>query len=223
MLFYGQDNQIISPDPKDLAVFDADLKPLGFSYKPFQVPGDLQIPVSIALDSSGSMDGHMGKVVAATKEFMSSLPDFTLCRLLTFNDDIRHLTPVNNSGLASCPSSAWLLSQPLKAYGTTALYKAIDSGFDKKHKTSFANIVIVVTDGKNTADFGLSLSSLKASKAKSNSKLFVFWAGNYEKGHLRGLADLEFVSTQNLESELEDFFHSLGVSLSGLQTLHIRK
>jgi len=79
----------------------------------------------------------------------------------------------------------------------------------------------VITDGMNTVDYGETIASLKLDKALNNSKLFVFWAGNYQKGYLNGLADLEFISTANIDQELNKFFNALGVSLSGLQVLHI--
>jgi len=222
ILFYGEDNQIISPKPKDVAVFDTGFKPLHFTYTPMQTPGSLKVPVTIALDVSTSMGGHMNTVVTATKEFMRELPEFTKCHLVTFGTDVEQLSTQADS----CPSSTYLLSSVPKADGATALYKAIDTGFKSgasRKKRDFPNIMVVVTDGVNTMDYGQTLASLTAMKKASNSKLFVFWAGSYAKDHLKGLADMELVSTKNLSSELEDFFRTLGVSLSGLQTLHIGK
>ncbi len=226
VLFYGKDNSVISPRTDDVAVFDTDFNPLSFTYTPLQTPGSLQIPVSIALDTSGSMAGHMSTVISETREFLSKLPDFTLCRIVTFSTDVNHLTPVDQGQLTNCPASAYLLNSVPQAEGATALYKAIQTGFNfdtTRINQNFPNITVVVTDGVNTIDYGETLASLQISKANSNSKLFVFWAGSYVQGHLQGLTDLEFVSTNNLSGELDKFFHSLGVSLSGLQTLHIRK
>ncbi|MBL3588675.1 MAG: VWA domain-containing protein [gamma proteobacterium endosymbiont of Lamellibrachia anaximandri] len=226
ILFYGKDNEIISPKAKDIAVFNTNFEALDFTYTPQQTPGSLEIPLTIALDTSGSMYAHMSTVVPATRDFMRALPDFTRCQLLSFNNDVRHLTPRGSKGQANCPSSAYILNSPLQAGGATALYKAIETGFTLapfSKKSDFPNIVVVVTDGVNTVNFAGSSSSLKKAKKTSNSKLFVFWAGNYEKDHLQGLADKELVSTQNLDQELTSFFSSLGVSLSGLQTLKIEK
>lgn len=221
VLFYGQGNQVISPRPEDVAVFDTNFKPLGFTYTPLQTPGSLDIPISIALDTSGSMDGHMATVVNATRDFMRELPKFTRCQLLTFDDDVTQIS----TQASSCPSSAYLLNRKFEAGGATALYKAIHTGFASTSSMTgnFPNITIVVTDGVNTVDYYQTLEDLKVTKASNNAKLFVFWAGSHEQGYLQGLADLEFVSTANLKSELDRFFHSLGVSLSGLQTLHIRR
>ena len=224
VLFYGKDNKVISPSPHDISVFNAELEPLAFSYTPLQTPGSLDISVSIALDLSGSMAGHEAALARATKTFMLGLPEFTKCQITVFSNDVYHLTPQDYNKLTSCPSSAYILDRPLKANGATALYKAIKTGFQSgSHRLnkSFPNITLVITDGVNTVDYGETIASLKLDKTLNNSKLFVFWAGNYQKGYLNGLADLEFVSTQNLDHELNKFFNSLGVSLSGLQVLHI--
>ena len=168
VLFYGKGNKVISPHPNDVAVFNADFKSLNFTYTPLQTPRDLKIPVSIALDISGSMDGHMSAVLAATKSFMLELPESTQCRLYTFNDDVISLMPLAIHQRTSCASSAYLLNRPMQASGATALYKAIHTGFEFDIFRSFPNITIVVTDGVNTVDNGHSLSSLKFRKDLTN-------------------------------------------------------
>ncbi len=226
VLFYGANNKVISPKLKDIAVFDADFKPLSFNYTPMKSLGSLHMPVAIALDTSGSMDWHLGAVVSATRDFMKKLPGSARCQIFTFSNDVVRLSDNGMSYLKSCPYMIYHLNKPLKAGGATALYKAIETGFESDIQgfvTDLPNITIVVTDGINTANYGQTLESLNATKAKTNSKLFVFWVGNYETGHLKGLADLEIVSTNNLDADLQNFFQSLGVSISGLQVLHIGK
>ena len=226
VLFYGSDNKVISPDPKDIAVFDADFNPLSFSYTPMKSLSSLHMPVAIALDTSGSMDGHLGAVVSATRDFMKKLPGSARCQIFTFGSDVVQLSDNGQRYLKSCPHMIYHLNKPLIASGATALYKAIETGFNSDipgFVTDLPNITIVVTDGINTVNYGQTLESLKQTKAKTNSMLFVFWVGNYETGHLKGLADLEIISTNSLDADLQNFFQSLGVSISGLQVLHIGK
>jgi len=222
VLFYGKGNSIISPKPNDIAVFDTEFNELEFAYTPLKAPGSLSVNVNLALDTSGSMKGHLDVVASNAQNFMQQLPEFTQCSLITFDAVVKHLSHKKDS----CPDSAYLLNRPLQLGGYTALYQAIETGFANapaKSSNSLPNIVVVITDGKNTSPYAGSLASLIEAKKQSNSKLFVFWAGDYDPLHLRGLADKELVSTQNLDQELERFFTSLGVSISGIQTLKIGK
>ena len=54
-----------------------------------------------------------------------------------------------------------------------------------------------------------------------NTKIFVFWAGVHEPTLLSGLADLQITGAADVKTELERFFRSLGVSLSGVQVLEV--
>jgi len=226
VLFYGKDNEVISPKPSDIAVFDSEFNKLHFGYTPLKSPGSISAPVTIALDTSGSMKGYLDVVASNAQTFMQELPEFTQCSLITFDTLVKQLTHKTNGQLDNCPSSAYLLNRPLKLGGNTALYQAIETGFANApsgNGKAFPNIVVVVTDGRNTAPYPGSLATLIEAKKKSNSKLFMFWAGDYDPLHLHGLADMELVSTEDLDQELERFFYSLGVSISGIQTLSIGK
>ncbi|MES9993993.1 MAG: vWA domain-containing protein [Candidatus Thiodiazotropha sp.] len=220
VLFYGADHQIIAPAQGDVAVFDKNLKPVAFDYNPVTSPSGYKIPVSIALDTSGSMAGHLSDVMSATRDFMGALPASSECQLYRFDDEITKLTAIRKN----CNTSLSALEAPLKAGGGTALYKAIETGFTSSPAdpaSGFPNITIIVTDGVNTSSQGPKLSALRELKKNTNSRLFVFWVGNYKKRYLNGLADLEFVSGKDVRQELDRFFQTLGVSISGLQRIRI--
>ena len=125
----------------------------------------------------------------------------------------------------SCPDSLWAISQPIKTGGNTALFSALQAAFTLKAKSkrwSIPHLVIALTDGLDNQPISLTHKQLIALKKSSNSKLLTFWAGSYDPSHLQGLADHETVSRQNIKSDLEAFFHSIGVSVSGLQTLRLK-
>jgi uncharacterized protein with von Willebrand factor type A (vWA) domain len=179
--------------------------------------------VSILIDRSGSMDNHMQDVMDAARRFMSDLPDFTRCHVLTFNDQVTRLTPDNPQRLRSCPDSLWAVSKSVTAEGGTALFSAIDEAFLQTDGGAGAlpHLVIVITDGVNNQTSRLNQEELIALKGTSGSKLLTFWAGSYDPSHLKGLADVETVSSADIRGDLDAFFHSIGVSVSGLQTLTI--
>lgn len=224
VLFHGKGGEIIAPSYDDVALFDLDFKPLPFTYEPLAPPGSTQIPVNILLDKSGSMAGHMAQVQKQTQDFMRALPDFARCTLRLFNRDVTPLHLAGHLRRMACAQGASLLSSPVSTSGSTALFAALDAGLRDKPEGSTAPLItVVITDGMNTAPYAGNIETLKELKEKSGAKLFMFWAGNYRPDYLKDLADLELVSTNNLEAELERFFRSLGISISGLQSLRVQR
>jgi uncharacterized protein YegL len=220
VLFHGKAGQIIAPRKRDLAVFGLDFNPLPFSYKPLAPPGDIQLPVNILLDISGSMSGHMEEVQRAAQSFMQGLPAFARCRVTLFNHNLKPLSKSREP----YADAAHVLDAPITTSGSTALFEALASGFEPTIQLSNGRmqiIAIAVTDGFDTDGYEGGLEGLKNEKERSGAKLFVFWSGSYAKGRLKDLPDLEFESTDNLEQELERFLRSLGISISGLQTLPV--
>jgi len=224
-LFHNDHNEVIAPNKKDVRLFDLNFNPISFDYSPATPPINIGMDVSILIDHSGSMSGHMPDVIQATRDFMSSLPDFTRCHVLTFNEKVTLLTSAEPGRLSSCPNSLQAISRPIKAEGGTALFYALENAFNQSMTThsQLPHLVIVLTDGVNNQPHTLSFDQLVALKNRSNGKLLTFWVGSYDPAHLKGLADLESVSGANIKNDLDMFFHSIGVSVSGLQTLIMQK
>ena len=105
MLFYNEQNEVIAPNKKDIRVFSLDSKALKFEYQPTSTPASVGMDVSILIDKSGSMKGHMPVVMAATRGFMANLPDFTRCHVLTFSDNIERLTSKSAKNASNYPDS----------------------------------------------------------------------------------------------------------------------
>lgn len=215
VIFYDADNKIVAPHKENIRVFDLNFKPLNFDYTPAQSPNSsMKLDVTILLDRSGSMGGYMPFVQDATKLFMRELPSFSQCLLITFGSLVEQL----GNGFSPCSTSTILLAPPIMAEGATALFAALETGLRSGSSTGLPHLVIVVTDGVNTEN-GLSKEQLIALKKSTNAKVLVFWAGVHDPEHLKGLADFESVSTSNIRSDLDAFFSSIGVSISGIQTL----
>lgn len=219
VIFYNAKNEVIAPRSKDIRAFDLDFKPIKFKYEPAQPPGTISINVSVLLDHSGSMTGNMTTVMDATRTFLNILPKFAKCSLYAFSSQVDHL----GGGTKPCPDSLDALATPIPAEGATALYAALDTAMrDHPTQTGGApHLVIVVTDGGDTQGVSGGLPGLIALKAQSNAKVLVFWAGSSFPQALAGLADFETSSTSAIKSDLDAFFHSIGVSVSGLQTLEL--
>ncbi|GAB1256170.1 hypothetical protein NBRC116494_06720 [Aurantivibrio plasticivorans] len=222
-LFHNAKNEVIAPRPNDIRLFDLNFQPLDFSYTPALTPSSMRMNVTILIDRSGSMAEAMPSVLTATRGFMANLPDFTRCRIFTFGADVQSLTPHDPAQLSACPQSLWVLNRPIHVGGGTALFSAIHQGLAIKDtpKSTLPNLVIVLTDGINTQGSPYTLFDLADLKKQSNSKIMTFWAGAHNPAYLKGLADIESVSTRNVKTDLDIFFHTIGVSVSGMQTLHL--
>ena len=224
VLFADAHGTLIAPASDQVAVFDTDFNPLPLNYRPASIPQHALLPVTLALDLSGSMAAHMDAVITASRSFLSSLPLYARCRILTFNDAVTAL-PIPG-GHHICGASGDALNAVPAPNGGTKLLTALDEGLRAppvRGANTLPPIVLSVTDGVDTAspDPGGLLASLAAAKKSSGAKIFVFWAGVHEPTLLRGLADLQITGTSDVKTELERFFRSLGVSLSGVQVLEV--
>lgn len=215
-IFYNKDHEIIAPPKKSMRVFNLDLNPLEFDYAPAQPPSkDFKLDVAVLLDRSGSMYLQMNMVQSATQTFLKELPSFTMCSVFTFGNIVEALT----QSQMPCSSATTLLNNPIMPEGMTALASALDRGMNSRttHAQGTPNLVIVVTDGISTEP--MDKQKLLAIKNATNSKVLVFWAGFHDPEHLKGLADLEIKSSAEIKKDLDAFFTSIGVSVSGMQTL----
>ena len=224
VLFTDAHGTLIAPSSDQVAVFDTDFNPLPLNYRPAAIPQHALLPVTLALDVSGSMAAHMDDVIAASRSFLSSLPLYARCRILTFNDAVNAL-PIPG-GHQICRASGDALNAMPFPSGGTKLLTALDEGLRAppvRGANTLPPIVLAVTDGVDTAspDPGGLLTSLAQAKKDSGAKIFVFWAGVHEPTLLSGLADLQITGAADVKTELERFFRSLGVSLSGVQVLEV--
>lgn len=227
VLFRRADGSIMAPPPSNVAVFNTEFKELEFEYTPLAVPDGTTLPINILIDISGSMEGHLDDVLAATKTFLSILPEYAHCRIFVFNESVQELTPGNTA--LPCANTAHVLNQRLEASGGTELFKALDYSFEQNQSAipswelGMPNLTLVITDGIDTGILQQErLIATTTWKVAMDAYLFVFWAGNAEPERLKGLADLQIDAGADLKGALERFFESLGVSLSGLQSLKIR-
>lgn len=226
VLFRAADGTLLAPASDEVAVFDTGFKRLPFAYSPAAIAKHTLLPVTLLLDISGSMAGHMKDVVSAANEFMASLPLTARCRIVLFNDRVQPFWPP--PGQASvCATAGFAFWKPLpEPSGGTALLAALDHGLRSPPETVGSRlqpITLVITDGVDTGarDPAAEVRRLASLKATQGGKLFVFWAGVSDPALLASVADLQIEGGADVKNELERFFRSLGVSLSGLQSLRI--
>lgn len=219
-IFYGPNNEIVSPERSDVAVFDLSFALQDISYQPVGGSHPGSMTVSLLLDNSGSMQGFQAEALSAAREFLDSLPEFTRCHVFVFSDDVERLTI---DPAPSCPSSRDALLRVRPAGGGTALMDALEAGFSASNAASeLPSLVIAVTDGVNTVTPSLAINELEKLKGNSNAKSLVYWIGSHNPDHLKSIADQEIAGRANVKSDLDDFFETIGVSVSGIQSIHVK-
>jgi len=226
VLFKAADGTLLAPARDEVAVFDTAFHPLPLRYSPAAIPAHTLLPVTLLVDISGSMTGHMGDVAKAAQAFLSGLPLYARCRIVFFNDRIQHFwPPPSQASVCAAAGFAFLNGLP-EPSGGTALLAAIEDGLRTPANATgprMPAITLAITDGVDTGarDPVSEARRLSALKASQGGKLFVFWAGYADPALLADVADLQIQSGADVKGELERFFRSLGVSLSGLQSLRI--
>lgn len=215
-IFYNANNEVIAPKKENIAVFDLDYNRKDFSYTPSKTPQGLTIDASILIDVSTSMEPYLQSVLDSTRAFLSSMPEFSHCEIYTFGSTVDLLTTQSKP----CPNSVGiLLSSTIKANGATALYRAIGTALKAKKKQANPHLIVVITDGVNTEKSSLTINEMISLKKKKYAKILVFGTGGYEAKHLSAVRDFEVLSPQYLKQDIDAFFHSIGVSVSGIQRL----
>lgn len=218
-IFYGANNQIVSPASSDIAVFNLSFTLQNISYEPTggSHPGNMS--VSLLLDNSGSMQGFQDQALSAASEFLENLPSFTRCNVFVFSDEVKR---ISTDPAPPCPGSRGALSKVDPASGGTALLNALEAGFMASAGSSeLPSLVIAVTDGVNTVNPRLSGKELADLKVNGNSKAVIYWIGAHDPDHLRGIVDQEISGRASVKSDLEDFFETIGVSISGIQSIQL--
>ncbi len=230
VLFRKADGSLVAPAPSEVAVFNTGFKRLDFAYDWAAIPDGTPLPVNLLLDVSGSMQGALPAVIAASRDFLSGLPSYARCRVLVFNERVTELT--DPARATPCAQAVHALARVPPASGGTALFEALRVSFEKNTsaryswETGMPNITLVVTDGIDsgiTDAYGARVATqiAKNQKLAMDNKLFVFWAGNADPSVLAPVADLQVSAGADLRGGLEGFMRDFGVSLTGLQLLTV--
>ena len=220
VIFYDAKNQIISPVSSDIAVYDLAFELQSISYEPLRSSAPGSMSVSLLLDNSGSMSGFQKEALAASREFLRELPEFTNCQLFVFADQVDQLTSPGR--VSNCPASRSLLSRVRPASGGTALMNALEEGFSVVGDSAgMPSLVVVVTDGVNTVEPRLSPEALIALKQQREVTTLVYWIGPHDRNHLKDLADQEIVGRHSVRADLDAFFETIGISVSGIQSIEL--
>jgi VWFA-related protein len=133
---------------------------------------DVPVSVGLVLDSSGSLRGRIGELVAAAVALAkSSHPEDELFAL-AFNDGVREAIAGRRFLLARDVAALQSAVSSLRAEGRTSLYDAILAGLDRLDEGSRARkVLIVLSDGGDNAS-GATLDRVLERARRSQATIY---------------------------------------------------
>ncbi len=128
---------------------------------PAQYPGD-PISLAILIDSSGSMQKHMGAVKAAATRFVQRLRDDDQAAVIGFCSQPVQLSPMTKSKKRMVKGINNLYPR-----GFTALYDSVYMGVENLRGCGGRKAIVLLTDGKDDDGTGVQLSHVSLEKVVS--------------------------------------------------------
>ena len=140
------------------------------------------LSIAMAIDISGSMNdqGKIQGAKAAAKTFVATLRPIDRVELIAFSDKVTVVAPFTNDHT--------VLNQTidkLAANGNTQLYDATNQAVNDVLRSSGTRVVIVLTDGEDTASRA-SLSSVLGLAHQTDTPIYTIGLGNDVKDDVLG-------------------------------------
>lgn len=136
----GQNNYIRDLDKKDFTVFEDDkeqvIDDLRFETRP--------VTVGLLIDSSGSMEHHIGSARKAAINFLDALRDEDRAFVISFNDNIELLKDFDGGS-----DQAKEAIDKISAHGGTMLYGALYFALHKMVFVREKKVLVLLSDGKD--------------------------------------------------------------------------
>jgi len=189
--------------------------------KPVKVTGVIspdaaRTPVSVLLviDTSGSMDrgGNIGLAKTAASRFVDQVPPGGQVGVLRFSDTIQVVHPLDAD-----TATAKQRIGTLQANGETALYDAVSAGAGLLAKAPGQRVMVLLSDGEDTASKGLigqAVAAAKRHRVAIHSIGLASVGAKVPEAALRTLASAtrgRFIPAKG--AQLSDIFTSLGKAL----------
>ncbi len=163
--------QMVDMTGRQIAVMGPDGKVRTYGAQSFTAARAPMV-VSLLIDASGSMDGHMMTVIRAAKELIRRLPSHVTCKVIMFGGQITDL----GNGPAPCELRNFDFSQ-VKAGGGTPLFAALRGNLQAVNAGRYAHhqaVTLVLTDGR-PGDLSVQSS---IPPLKQDTVTMFFWLGD---------------------------------------------
>jgi Ca-activated chloride channel homolog len=187
---------------------------------------DAPVTVGLLIDSSGSMSPNREMVIAASMAFtkvMNSQDEFFV---LGFNEDLHIPLPPTRPFTHEEPILRVALVQAIKATGQTAVYNALNAGFDYVKKGSYERqVLVVISDGGDNAS-EVTRAQVMANAQASNAVVYTIalvdpMDTEADPGFLKQLSELTggVAFRPKTIGEVEEILHRVAHDIRNMYTL----
>lgn len=218
--FKDAQGNFVTPPASSIAAYNSFGDKLCFSYQDIAV-AEPPMLFALLLDRSGSMSGVIDDVKLTAYRFLDALPDSANCMVTSFNERSQHHSKTTSP---ECRSRNFDFDG-IKAGGATDIYTPLQWYYElmaAKRFEKHQKAVIIITDGKISDNPAKALSRKAAlSKAKKDTLTFIYWLGDRDEKHLKGLADSFIKNTGSLRASIARYFHVLSDAYAKQRVLTI--
>ncbi len=215
--FRDSNGNFVSPPKDSIVVCSTDGERYCFEYKDIEIAPP-KMAFVLLLDRSGSMTEVISDVQSSAKSFLKDLPSFAECALASFNGTFSY----HNQQFENCNCGDFGLDS-LKAEGGTDLYTPLLSAYENLSQDNFKDhqkAVIIITDGQISPDDEM---KEKLFASKKDILTFVYFLGERNDEHLKGLADAFLKAATDIKTSLEQYFTSLSTAYGTQKVLQVRR
>ena len=128
-----------------------------------------------------------------------------------------------------CAQGSAYIDEIGEATGGTALFAPMQFSLrsalvsqDIPEIEAFKHIIVLVTDGGDTASVQGDRDEVIALKEKTGATVFAYWIGNTDRSALAGIVDYELMDQQQTQESLSAYLENIHVFIDGQQVLLLR-
>jgi Ca-activated chloride channel homolog len=187
---------------------------------------DAPVTVGLLIDSSRSMAPNREMVIAASMAFTKAMNPQDEFFVLGFNEDLHIPLPPTRPFTHEEPILRVALVQAIKAIGQTAVYNALNAGFDYVKMGSFERqVLVVISDGGDNAS-EVTRAQVMANAQASNAVIYTIalvdpMDTEADPGFLKQLSELTggVAFRPKTIGEVEEILHRVARDIRNMYTL----
>ena len=215
--FKDAHGNFVSPPAGALAIYNMRGEKLCFDYKNVRQAAP-KMAITLLLDRSGSMAGHMESVKTAAQDFLNILPPSAQCAVGSFDTNVTYGHPYYQS----CSGGGFGF-KTIKAGGGTDIFAPLKDAYTALSVPNFSGYqkaVIIITDGYTINDQALKQELLGL---KNNILTFVYFIGGNRKDELEEITDHFIAQGGNVAQSLSQYFGAIGQAYNSQKVLNVRQ